>query len=126
MISVEDEKIEGCYLPRSLSFLKRKKIGSLLSERDINVIYLFDILNLLSDFFEFGFCAHDTLADASIVGLGTDCVELSIDFLAKKVERSAYGLSGVKILAETIDVRGESRCLLGDVAAICKKGDFLE
>ena len=109
--------------------LNKRRLGAAVFRKGDNdeaggAILLFDILNLFPDFLEFSFCAHNTLANVSIVCFRADRVKLPVNFLAQEVERSANRFVGIKILAKTIDVRGEPCCFLLNIRSISKEGDF--
>ena len=66
------------------------------------------------------------MGDFGVVCLGTDGVELAIEFLAEKVEGTANRLGCGEELGEFLEVSGESGDFFGDVAAVAEEGDLLE
>ena len=65
---------------------------------------LFNVLNLLSDFLQLLFHAHDEIADLLIVGFTPHCVHFPVYFLLQKVESSAGRIGSLHYLPGLIQV----------------------
>ena len=88
------------------------------------LVYLFKILNLFSNLFEFCFALDHGLAHAGIVGFGSNGVEFPVDLLAKKVKRASDRFVRVEITAKATEMGIETGGFLGDVATIRKQGNL--
>ncbi len=86
---------------------------------------LFNILNLLADFFELGFGIHDELGEGGVVGFGPDRIKLPIELLAEEVKWTSYRFIEGEVFAEFFKVGTESGNLLGDITLIGEETNFL-
>ena len=84
-----------------------------------------DVLDLLTDFFDLGFCFDDCLGDGGVVRFRADGVELAGEFLAEEIEGAAGWLGGTEVFSEFREVRMKAGDFLADVAAVREKGNFL-
>src|ERR1700719_5421335 len=70
----------------------------------LRVNRLLKVLNLLADFFEFGFTSDDALGDAGIICFCTQRVQFAKNFLGDELERATDWLVTAKIMSKQSQV----------------------
>src|SRR5688572_32793333 len=78
---------------------------------------LFDILDLLSHFLEFGLGVDDQLRNAQAIGLRPDGVDLAVHLLQQEIELPSARLGAVGKRLPVGEVRAEPCHLFRDVGA---------
>lgn len=84
------------------------------------------VLDLLADFFEFGFGGDDVVGDFGVVALGAHGVELAEEFLEEEIQAAAGGGAAGEVGAELLHVAGGAGEFFGDVGTVCEEGDFFD
>ena len=104
----------------------QQRRGRIARDRMLAGAGSFDVLDLLAEFFQFGFEDDHFAGNEAVVGLGTEGVDFAVDFLREKIEGASDRLGGFEAVVELLEMALQAGQFLGHVGAVGKIEDFLE